>query len=263
LTLQLQSVAPARGLLWVRQGMRVFMRRPMAFTTLFTSFLLVGLLVTVLIPVLGGVIAVMALPLLSLGFMMATHAALQNAPVHPGLLIQPLRAASPQRGTLLRLCVLYGLATVAVFLLCDWFDGGTFEQLQVALSKGADASDEVAELVADPRLLGSLWLRMGLTSLLSVPFWHAPALVHWSGQGVAQSLFSSTLACWRAKGAFTLYALGWFGLFALFGTVVTLLGSPRVIALALMPAALLFTTMFYVSLYFTFADSFKAREAVA
>ena len=38
---------------------------------------------------------------------------------------------------------------------------------------------------------------------LSLPFWHAPALVHWGGQGVgAERCSSARWRCWRNKGAF-------------------------------------------------------------
>ena len=62
--------------------------------------------------------------------------------------------------------------------------------------------------------------RFGLAACLSVPFWHAPALVYWQGQGVGQALFSSTLAVWRCKGAFLMYSLAWVGVIAIFGALV-------------------------------------------
>jgi len=107
-------------------------------------------------------------------------------------------------------------------------------------------------------------LRLGLTGLLSVPFWHAPALVYWDGQRVAQSLFSSTLACWRNRGAFFVYGLAWAAFVMMFGTaaslVFTLIGSPELFAVAAVPISLIITTVFYASLYFTFADSFSASD---
>ncbi len=39
--------------------------------------------------------------------------------------------------------------------------------------------------------------------------------------------------------------------------LVALLGEPRLLALAAMPAGLMFSTAFYASLYFTYADSFR------
>ena len=73
-----------------------------------------------------------------------------------------------------------------------------------------------------------LLLRFGLLGLLSVPFWHAPALVHWDAQGAAKSLFFSTIAVWRNKGAFIVYSLAWLGVFMLLRLVANLLlGAAR------------------------------------
>jgi hypothetical protein len=83
----------------------------------------------------------------------------------------------------------------------------------------------------DARVLFSSLLRLVLLALLSVPFWHAPALVYWGRQGWAKSLFFSTMAIWRNRGAFLVYGLGWFGLslaFAMvFSVLVALLGMPQ------------------------------------
>ena len=82
----------------------------------------------------------------------------------------------------------------------------------------------------------------------------------WHGQGVPQALFSSTLACWRNKGAFLLYGLAWASTVGLFGiaagTLFALLGAPQLIGLAAVPAGLMFSTAFYISLYYSFADCF-------
>ena len=106
-----------------------------------------------------------------------------------------------------------------------------------------------------------------LGSALSVPFWHAPALVHWGGQAVGQSLFSSTLAVWRAKGAFLVYGLGWLGCvtaFAFVGALVLgLLGQPQWAGLIGIPAGLVLSAVFYISLLFTFNDSFGGSPVQA
>jgi hypothetical protein len=103
-------------------------------------------------------------------------------------------------------------------------------------------------------------VRVVLATLLSIPFWHAPALVHWGGQRPAQALFSSSLAVWRAKGAFLAYAMAWLAIIALFGTVTAALsaavGARELIGVLALPAGLIFSTVFYVSLIFTFNDSF-------
>jgi hypothetical protein len=119
-------------------------------------------------------------------------------------------------------------------------------------------------LLADPRLLNGLLVRFGLAALMSIPFWHAPALVHWGGQGVGQALFSSSLAVWRSKAAFLVCVLSWFGIVAVFGLVVALtlglLGLRQLAGLVALPAGLIFSTVFYVSLVFMFDDSFDGTR---
>jgi hypothetical protein len=77
-------------------------------------------------------------------------------------------------------------------------------------------------------------------------------------------MFSSTLACWRNRGAFLVYGLTWFSLILGFGILMSvlfaLIGSPQLFALAGVPISLIVTTVFYASLYFTFADCFSDIE---
>jgi hypothetical protein len=153
----------------------------------------------------------------------------------------------------------YGAATVLVMLLSDTVDDGKFEKLQRLLGQ-SDKAGEVELLLRDPQLFWGVVTRFGLIALLSVPFWHASALVHWGGQGPAQALFSSTLAVWRSRGAFAVYLLSWLGIIVAFGVTTALLAgllSAREMAgMMLLPSVLIFSTVFYVSLLFTFNDSF-------
>ena len=128
------------------------------------------------------------------------------------------------------------------------------------LGSGEAPPQEIDALAADRGVfVGTVCGMLGAT-LLSVPFWHAPALVHWGGQGVAQALFSSTLAVWRAKGAFLVYALIWAGLIVGVGLLSALLlglfGAPQLAGVLALPIGLMFSTVFYVSLIFSFRDSF-------
>lgn len=263
--LRLQTVPARQGFLWVRQGFRLFLRRPLVFTLLLAAFLF-GAMVMLMIPGIGVLLVLMALPLVSLGFMIASRRALADEPVGPGAFLEGLRGPAPARRSMWALLAVYAAANLAVMLLSDVVDGGRFEELQKAMGaeKGADA-EALAGLLGDPRLLWGMLLRLGLTALISLPFWHAPALVHWQGQGVAQSLFSSSVACWRNRGALTVYGLGWVALVMLFSlmanALVALLGEPRLLAMAAMPAGLMFSTAFYASLYFIYVDCFVHAEA--
>jgi hypothetical protein len=262
--LVLQTLPPRQGVAWVQRGFALFLRRPMGFTLLFLSFLFVALFVMSL-PVVGPVVVMMALPLLSLAFMVATRGALGGKPVHPGQYVELIGGRQKaRRRELIKLCIVYGLATALIAGLCDWVDGGRFEQLHVEMMV---EGGEPGVLLADARLQFGLLLRVGLTTLLALPFWHAPALVWWAQQGAAQSLFSSWVACWRNRGALLVYGLTWFALVVGFtllaSTVFALLGARELTGVAALPGGLMFSCAFYVSLYNTFSDSFGWSSELA
>jgi hypothetical protein len=263
MALSIRQAQPAQGIQWTRDAFRLFMRRPLPFTGMFVAFLLAALLST-LLPLVGGALMLMALPLLSLGFMLASRNARDDLPVHPGLFIEPLRGDRGRRKALLSLCALYALATVSVMTLSEWIDDGAFDRLQHLMAKGDEARKEIEAVLADPRLTWGLMMRLGLTGLLSVPFWHAPALVYWQGQSVGQALFSSTLALWRCKGAFLMYSLAWIAVIGLFGMIAALVFSlfdaRQLAGLVAMPAGLMFSTVFYVSLLFTYEGCFSGPD---
>jgi hypothetical protein len=262
--LRLQPVAPAQGWRWLRQGLRLWLQRPLAFVGLFVFFLFSVLLLMVVVPILGGPLGMALLPMLSLGFMIASRSALAGGPVHIGQLADGLRhPVRSQRRAQWTLCVAYALGTILVITLADWVDGGTFEALQREMAAaGADGKPSPAldAILADPRLVQGMLVRVGLAGLLSVPFWHAPALVHWGGQGALQALFSSTLALWRTRGAFTLYLLGWAGVMvatgAAFSLVAAITGASQLLGLMTLPIGLAFSAAFYASLWFSFDDTF-------
>lgn len=264
MALQLKSASPAQGARWLRDGFRLFSRAPLAFSLMFVSFLGAALVASVL-PLVGPVFLFCAMPLVSLGFMVAAEASLAGGRVHPGQFISPLRGDPAKRRSLLVLCAVHGLTLALAMGLSDAVDGGAFDALVRSGAQGQQPQ-QVEALLADPRLAQGLALRFGLMALLSIPFWHAPALVHWGGQGPAQALFSSTLAVWRNKAAFVVYLLAWAGMIALFGVVTSLLAglldARQIVGHLTLPAGLIFSTVFYVSLLFTFHDSFGGTEAV-
>jgi hypothetical protein len=103
-----------------------------------------------------------------------------------------------------------------------------------------------------------------LASALSIPFWHAPALVWWGGQGVWQALFSSTLGVWRAKGAYLLYSLAWLlasmALSLAVGVLAGSFGAPSIITWLVPALVLALSSAFYVSLWFSFVDNFGSPD---
>ena len=272
MSLRILDASARDGAIWVSRSFALFLKKPLAFTALFAMFLFAAMLLLVL-PYLGPVLLLMALPLLGLGFMIAARSALGGGPVSVGQLVEPLRAGNPtaneRRKQLLKLCGLYAVATALVMLASDAVDGGAFEKLQVLLASTRDAAQQkqLDELLANDGLLQGLLLRVFGTALLSIPFWHAPPLVWWQGQGIAQSLFSSTVACWRNRAAFLVYGLAWtvtvIGFAVVAGSLFALLGMPQLVTLAAVPAGLMFSTAFYVSLLFTYEGCFGSAEVEA
>jgi hypothetical protein len=263
--LQLKPVEASRGARWVGDAFRLFARRPLAFTLMFTLFLFSALFVS-LVPVLGGVLQLALLPLLSLGFMVASQAALLDGPVRPTAFAEPLRADPQRRRDLLVMCGLYGVIGFVILLVCNAVSDDAMARLQPLMAQQPVPQDEVDALLSEPGVGAALLLFLVLGTALTIPFWHAPALVHWGRQGVAQALFSSTLAVWRCKAAFIVFFATWAVVVLVFGLlsalVLGLLGGAPLVGFVSLPAGLMFSTVFYVSLIFTFNDSFGGSEGL-
>ncbi|HVQ04065.1 MAG TPA: BPSS1780 family membrane protein [Burkholderiaceae bacterium] len=260
--LKLQTVATRQGWTWARDGARLFLRRPLAFSAMLLLFLLVSG-VWMALPVVG-VLALAALPLLSLGFMVASRSVLRGGPAHPGHFIEPLIGSPARRRSLLVLCGLYGVGALAVVMITGWIYGDAMEQLRLAIAEHGPSSEQAGQATMDPRISNGLMGFALMGSALSVPFWHAPALVLWGGQGVWQALFSSTLSLWRAKGAYLVYGLAWTGASVLLslaiGLIAGTLGARSAIVLMVPALAITLSTAFYVSLWFSFVDCFGSPD---
>ncbi|MEK8025316.1 BPSS1780 family membrane protein [Pseudaquabacterium rugosum] len=258
--LPLLTVAPARGLRWIAQGWALWRRRPLSLTGLLAAFLLLAMLLVGLVPLAGTALALALVPSLSLGYMVAARSLQAGGPVHAGQLFAGLRHPRPaQRRAQWQLAGAYALLSLGVMLLSDTLDGG---RLQAAMAASADEGAALPDTDAlnDDGVAGALLLRLGLTALLAVPFWHAPALVHWGGQGALQALFSSTVAVWRARQAFTIYLLTWGALVALVTPLLVLLlhalGGASLPNLLMLPLALVISAVFYATLWPSYVDCF-------
>ncbi len=259
MALILRSVEAPRGIRWVGDGFRLWGRKPLLFTLLFGVFLFAALVVS-LLPLVGGVLQMAMLPLLSLGFMIASRSALLDGPIAPGQFLEPLKADPARRRAMIILCVLYGISAMLILVVADALSDSAWGRIMRLQAEGGDQQAEIVAIWAEPGVTHALVAFGVLGTALTIPFWHAPALVHWAGQSVAQALFSSTLAVWRCRGAFVLYMLTWGVVIVVFGVttalVFGLLGLPQLAGVMGVPAGLAFSTVFYVSLIFTFNDSF-------
>ena len=168
--LSLKTPHPARGAQWVRDAFRLFAKRPMAFAGLFFVFLFVALLIG-LVPVVGPLLQMAMLPMLSLGFMVASASALQGGPVHPGQFVEPLGGGdAPRRGRLLALCLAYGVGAIGVLLLANVVSGGQLGELQRLVGTGEASQPEIDAMAADRGVFVGTVFALLAATLLSVPF---------------------------------------------------------------------------------------------
>ena len=119
--------------------------------------------------------------------------------------------------------------------------------------------------LSDPELLQGNLLRLGAALLLSLPFWHAPALVHWGGHGPLKALFGSCVGLWHNRAAYAVHGLVWLGLMLAAGSLLSLLLAllPALAVMLVTPLSLLAATVFYAGLYFSFMDSFRFNAEAA
>lgn len=259
MVLHLQKVPPRNGLLWIRHGFKVVQRSPLAMLGLTSVVMMAMLLFSSIPPLLP--LALMAPPLASLGFMLATHLVLQNQTPTVTLFGAPLRLTPERRKAQLLLCLGHGVALFAALMLFAALIGDTPEALRKMAQQPNPDREAIAQFVLASPLPSAFALFCACYALVSAVFWHAPALVHWGGQGPLQALFSSTLAIWRNKAAFAVNALGWFGLLLATMFVGSLIAgvlqlSPIGASMVMTPLMLVGTTAFQASLYFTFVDCF-------
>lgn len=263
--LTLRSVPAGTGVQWVRQGFRTLARRPMPFVGLVSAFVFTMAL-SIRFPLLL-MLLVALLPMISLGFMNAARLAHDPQTSTLAAFLAPWRPGHPQGRALLRMTLAYVAASAVAGLISSMVYGDSFGALVEVETSDRPNPGAVAERLADPRLTSGMIVQLGLATLLSVPFWHAPALIWWGGQGLAQALFSSTLACWRNRGAFVVYALSFAGLVFLFtllgGLLLGLLGAGPIAAMLALSISLVIPAAFYASLYFTFDGCFASADPPA
>ena len=247
-------IVPARtGTRWVRDGVRTFFRQPLALGSLFGIFILLMSLAA-MVPWVGGVLALVLMPAATLGLMAATREADEGRAPMPVILFTAFRQGPRQTRAMLVLGALYAVGVMIVMGISSLIDGGQFAQVYL----GGDGVTR--ELVMDPRFRTAMWVTTLLYLPLSLAFWHAPALVHWHAVPPVKSLFFSLVAVLRNTRAFLLFGAMWMamsfgaGLVLLVLTAVT--GSAAIAAAGLLPTGLVIGAMFFVSLWFTFRDSF-------
>ena len=262
------NIVPARtGIDWVKSGIRVFWRQPMAMAALF-FMTMAAMSLASMVPLVGSALALVLLPSATLAMMVAAAEALQGRFPMPTVLLVAFRTGRQRLRDMLVLGVLYAVCFLAVMAFSALFDGGLFAQVYLG---GMPMTREIAE---NPQFQTAMWVSMALYLPLSLLFWHAPGLVHWHGVPPVKSLFFSLIACVRNFSAFVVYGLGWLGVFALGGVLISVISTllavlglfsaestPSAIGGLMMGLAMVMAAMFFSSIVFTFRDCFAPPDA--
>ena len=258
--MKLNVVEARTGSKWVRQGIRVFWKQPIAMSGLFFLFMAIMSL-SALLPIVGSFIALTLLPAATLGLMAASREVDLGKFPMPTILAIAFRASKERKRDMAILGLLYALGFVGVMGISALMDGGGFAKLYLVGGK-LDA-----ETIMDPNFQNAMWLSLLLYMPLSMVFWHAPALVHWHGVPALKSLFFSTVACLRNWRAFLVFGLMWTVVFmstALMVSLVSgLMGDGELVSMTLLPAMLMLAAMFFCSVYFSFRDCFVSDTIYA
>lgn len=256
--MQLIEVPAKTGYVWYRQGIWLFRRNPLAFLTLFFTYLFAMWIVS-LVPLIGGVLPLAFIPGVAVGFMAACRDTVAGKPVFPTILVDGFRSYGRLAARrLIELGGLYLAAIALVFAGSALADGGTLFRLMMGVSG-----------VTPQTLSGSAVPLAALVALacyvpVSMLFWFAPVLAAWHDVSPVKAMFFSIVSCWRNRGAFIVYAALWFATAIVVSVGLSLLMNAlnaNAYAFAvLFPATITLTTMLYCSFYATYRGCFGTQE---
>lgn len=242
------------GWFWIQQGYRICRSQPLA---MFFWSMTLGLLITFsyLVPLFGQMALIIATPSLTFMTLSACQRIDAGEAMQLGMWSQPLRDASVRKRLFvlglayLGACLAGGVAATLPFL----------DSLTTAI-EGQGQIDELALLQA----MRAPMITFGLLYvLISMLFWHAPALIGWHGVPMRRALFYSMVACWRNKWAFLLYGISWAAIFfgvQMAGVLLTMLGIPAAyVQLLMTPVNIAIAAVLYASFYPAYVSVFRPR----
>lgn len=244
------NIVPARtGILWVRLGMQTFMKQPLALAALIFMYTAIAFAMLI-VPLIGPFLMLGVMPMGTLGLMAATKVAETRAFPMPAVLLTAFRASRDRVRAMFVLGAMYAASWVLITLLASSL---------IDLPTEGKTPAEIMESAE----FQVLTLTTALLYLpVSLAFWHAPALVHWHGVPPVKSLFFSFVACIRNARAFGMYGLAWLGIVVviLAATTLATLLSPWLGGMVFGAGSTLASITFYISIWFTFRDSFLDAE---
>jgi len=213
-----------------------------------------------IVPVIGVLLASLAIPGLSVGLMQAARNVERGQPVGIQTLYGSLR---DNARTLIALGALYLCCTLGALSLSSLVDGGALLKFMLSNSRAERAMVEDADFT-----LSALFIMLLMAPVL-MAWWFAPVLAAWHRLGVGKALFFSFIACWMNWRAFLAYSVALM-LFAMLlpGILLALLmivvpgAQELATTLILMPMLLIIAPSVFASFYASYRDIFGISEIV-
>jgi len=236
--MRINSLPASAGVLWLRDGMRLFGRQPIGLPAMVVVYLTM-LVAPALLPVVGIAISGVLAPFASVGLLAVCRDIAEGRMPMLTAFAQPFRPG-PARIHLLRL----GIINAILLLLV-----ATVAALLAPASPGGEAPASLQDITLDALLL-QLLLYLPVMALM----WFAPVLAGWHSISPAKAMFGSVVACWRNVGPMLIFALAAAAL-TLGASVVAvmllsaLIGSRELLSVAIAPIGLVLMSIVQASLY--------------
>ena len=228
--MKIRVLGARNGLIWIRDGLRLFGGNPLSLLGSVAAGLLIVWLPSTL-PRVGPAIAAVLAPIASLGLIAACRAA--DAGRIPGVAVYVDGLRDPQtRRQLLTLGVINALIVVPLIAI------GQATGMDRAISIVA-GPNQPPQVEVHPGLLA---LRIALSTPVLMAMWLAPPLVGWQHLTAPKAMFYSFFACWRNRWPLLTFIGGVLGAGALttvvMAAIVSLLAPAQVVAVLIAPLSL-------------------------
>lgn len=254
-----QTLPPVAGWQWIIGGFAIFRRNPVMLGMLVVAYWFTVFFLNI-VPVLGILIASLAIPGLSVGLMQAARNVERGQPVG----LQTLYGSLRENGrTLAILGALYLCCTLGVLGLSSLVDGGDLLRFMLAGNRAERAVVEDADFT-----WAALFVMLLMTPVL-MAWWFAPVLAAWHRLSVGRALFFSFVACWMNWRPFLTYGLGLVVVAGvlpgvLLGILLLLVpgAASLITAIVTLPMMLVVAPTVFASFYASYRDIFGISEIV-
>ncbi|HYG33055.1 MAG TPA: BPSS1780 family membrane protein [Methylophilaceae bacterium] len=197
---QSRQVGTRRGLDWLVQGFALFRRNPLLWVALFSAYLLMGTILS-MVPVLGPILLNLVAPVFVAGFMIGCRALDRGGDLEISHLFAGFRQHAAQ------LITIGGIYMVGIIIIVGIMFLGTDQAaLQAAMTGERMSAEETRAVLGERFLLTSL---IGLLLLvpLVMAYWFAPVLAAFHGLSGPAAMKESFFACLRNIGPFLIYGV--------------------------------------------------------